>query len=144
MLSLSLIDTDLYTCLSDGEIQVWCLLPNAITSPTLKTFSSFKRWSGSFACSAVWRAHDGIVLSSIIVPSRRPITSSLKSLDSESHKPQWDLITGASDNHIKVTTMPFIRPGSTHIVSLMDVAMGRRASPKPHIRPSAAATEGCC
>lgn len=90
VLSLSLIDTDLYTCLSDGEIQ---------------------RWSGSFACTASWQAHHGIVLSSIIVPAR-PSPSSLPSSptdtvmnNAEKAEKGWALITGASDSHIKACTV---------------------------------------
>ncbi|THU93407.1 glutathione degradosome [Dendrothele bispora CBS 962.96] len=45
ILSLSLIDSDLYTCSASGQVQ---------------------RYSGSFDCTACWHAHDGIVLSSII------------------------------------------------------------------------------
>ncbi|KAH8114659.1 Zn-dependent exopeptidase [Phellopilus nigrolimitatus] len=45
ILSLSMIDTDLYTCFANGEI---------------------RRWSASFDCTASWQAHDGIVLSSFI------------------------------------------------------------------------------
>lgn len=87
VLSLSLIDSDLYTCLSDGEVQ---------------------RWSGSFACTAEWKAHGGIVLSSIIVPPSSS-TTNLRETESDAGEGDvfgdssgWTLITGASDNHIKV------------------------------------------
>ncbi|KAI5122438.1 hypothetical protein M0805_008751 [Coniferiporia weirii] len=45
ILSLSMIDTDLYTCSANGRVQ---------------------RWSASFDCTASWPAHDGIILSSVI------------------------------------------------------------------------------
>ena len=48
ILSLSMIDTDLYTCSANGQVQ---------------------RWSASFNCTASWHAHDGIILSSIITRS---------------------------------------------------------------------------
>ncbi|EGN97989.1 hypothetical protein SERLA73DRAFT_169073 [Serpula lacrymans var. lacrymans S7.3] len=49
VLSLSLMQSDLYTCSANGQIQ---------------------RWSLSFDCTASWRAHDGIVLSSIVTRSK--------------------------------------------------------------------------
>ncbi|KAK7441816.1 hypothetical protein VKT23_016478 [Stygiomarasmius scandens] len=45
ILSLSLIDSELYTCSANGQVQCF---------------------NGSFDCTASWHAHDGIVLSSII------------------------------------------------------------------------------
>ncbi|KAJ4481002.1 hypothetical protein J3R30DRAFT_3656697 [Lentinula aciculospora] len=45
ILSLSLIDSDLYASSANGQV---------------------KRFSGSFDCTASWHAHDGIVLSSLI------------------------------------------------------------------------------
>ena len=67
ILSLSMIDTDLYTCSANGQIQ---------------------RWSANFDCTASWKAHDGIVLSSLITHCYKD--------DS------WRLVTGANDNCIKV------------------------------------------
>ncbi|PPQ77469.1 hypothetical protein CVT25_011339 [Psilocybe cyanescens] len=49
-----------------------------------------KRWSASFDCTASWQGHDGIVLSSIIT-RRNTYESS-----------GFYLITGGSDDHIKV------------------------------------------
>ena len=74
----------------------------------------FQRWSGSFACSVAWKAHDGIVLSSVIVPSRNPVASPVQPSDPG---PQWVLITGASDNHIKVAIMLYIYLESIHLAS---------------------------
>ncbi|KAF5382706.1 hypothetical protein D9615_002814 [Tricholomella constricta] len=45
ILSMAMIDSDLYTCSADGWV---------------------KRWSASFDCMASWKGHDGIALSSII------------------------------------------------------------------------------
>ncbi|KIK56110.1 hypothetical protein GYMLUDRAFT_47327 [Collybiopsis luxurians FD-317 M1] len=45
ILSMSVIDSDLYTSCANGEVN---------------------RFSGSFDCTASWHAHDGIVLSSVI------------------------------------------------------------------------------
>lgn len=58
----------------------------------LKTESHFQRWSAAFDCTASWRAHSGIVLSSII--------THCSEMDS------WRLVTGANDNCIKVQTYP--------------------------------------
>ncbi|KAH7913441.1 glutathione degradosome, partial [Hygrophoropsis aurantiaca] len=48
VLSLSIMNSDLYTCSANGQIQ---------------------RWSSSFDCTASWHAHNGIVLSSTITRS---------------------------------------------------------------------------
>ena len=65
-----------------------------------------QRWSRSFACSSAWKAHDGIVLSSIIVPISGPVPQadgmSSGRADISPDVKQYSLITGASDNHIKV------------------------------------------
>ncbi|THH11663.1 hypothetical protein EW145_g494 [Phellinidium pouzarii] len=45
ILSLSMIDSDLYTCSANGRVQ---------------------QWSASFDCTTSWHAHDGIILSSMI------------------------------------------------------------------------------
>ncbi|OAX39892.1 glutathione degradosome [Rhizopogon vinicolor AM-OR11-026] len=45
VLSLSIMQSDLYTCSANGRIH---------------------RWSSSFDCTASWQAHDGIVLSSVV------------------------------------------------------------------------------
>ncbi|KAF8315648.1 Zn-dependent exopeptidase [Clavulina sp. PMI_390] len=112
VLSLSIIDTDLYTCLSNGEIQ---------------------RYSGSFARTATWAGHDGIVLSSIIVPVVAP--ESLGTTDGGSNDectpsltpPQrWTLVTGASDNHIKLwlierpPSLSAIEPASKPIEAMVE------------------------
>ncbi|KAF8516831.1 Zn-dependent exopeptidase [Hysterangium stoloniferum] len=68
VLSMSMVDTDLYTCSANGWIQ---------------------RWNAQFACTASWRAHEGIVMSSIVTNARRVGACSF-------------LITGANDNDVKV------------------------------------------
>ncbi|KXN88158.1 putative di- and tripeptidase DUG2 [Leucoagaricus sp. SymC.cos] len=66
ILSLSISDGDLYTFSASGCV---------------------KRWSASFDCTAFWKAHDGIVLSSVI--TKRPGGGTC-------------LVTGGSDSNIKV------------------------------------------
>lgn len=67
VLSLSIMQSDLYTCSANGHIH---------------------RWSSSFDCTASWRAHDGIVLSSVVSCS--------------SDRKSYCLITGANDGFVKV------------------------------------------
>ncbi|KIJ54859.1 hypothetical protein M422DRAFT_64082 [Sphaerobolus stellatus SS14] len=99
VLCLSMIDTDLYTCCANGWIQ---------------------RWSAQFACTASWKAHEGIILSSIIASassaattsSGRTITSDYEegendredtnSGEEDKHDKGWYLVTGANDNDIKI------------------------------------------
>ncbi|KIJ33649.1 hypothetical protein M422DRAFT_264420 [Sphaerobolus stellatus SS14] len=99
VLCLSMIDTDLYTCCANGWIQ---------------------RWSAQFACTASWKTHEGIILSSIIASassiantsSGRMITSGYEEGESDredtngdeedKHDKGWYLVTGANDNDIKV------------------------------------------
>jgi di- and tripeptidase len=85
-----------------------------------------QRWSGSFTCTASWKAHDGIVLSSIVVPS----SSTVEAPTTSGVLAKWTLITGASDNHIKVrggpssTTFELLTAGSR----ISNSALGYRAS----------------
>lgn len=67
VLSLSIMQSDLYTCSANGHIH---------------------RWSSSFDCTASWRAHDGIVLSSVVSCS--------------SDRKSFCLVTGANDGFVKV------------------------------------------
>lgn len=67
ILSLSMLGTDLFSCSANGQIQ---------------------QWSASFDCIATWKAHSGIVLSSVVTYCASGDT--------------WKLITGANDNCIKV------------------------------------------
>jgi len=69
ILSLSMIGSDLYTCSANG-----CVM----------------RWSSLFDCTASWKAHDGIALSSII--------SSSKSMRGFAYR----LVTGGNDEGVKV------------------------------------------
>lgn len=74
VLSLSMIDSDLYGCSANGMVQ---------------------RWSSSFECTAEWHAHDGIVLSSIIACEPHDASCS----DSSQ---RFALVTGANDSSIKL------------------------------------------
>ncbi|KAJ3742937.1 hypothetical protein DFH05DRAFT_1526431 [Lentinula detonsa] len=67
ILNLSLIDSDLYASSANGQV---------------------KRFSGSFDCTASWRAHDGIVLSSLIT--------------GRTEDNSYMLVTGGNDDNIKV------------------------------------------
>ncbi|KAF8635795.1 hypothetical protein AX15_000002 [Amanita polypyramis BW_CC] len=69
ILSLSMIGSDLFTCSANGWI---------------------KSWSSSFDCTASWKGHDGIVLSSIISSSKGD------------HGSVYRLITGGNDENVKV------------------------------------------
>lgn len=79
ILSLSMIDSDLYTCSANGRIHTWSA-------------------DVDYNCTKAWTAHDGIVLSSFIT---RCIFDS-KSERENGEKESWTLITGANDNCIKV------------------------------------------
>ncbi|RPD54678.1 Zn-dependent exopeptidase [Lentinus tigrinus ALCF2SS1-7] len=72
ILSMSMLNSDLYVCSANGDIQ---------------------RWSSSFDLTGSWRGHDGIVLSSII--------TRLPTLSSES-RDKYALVTGANDDMIKI------------------------------------------
>ena len=91
VLSLSMLDTDLYTCCANGWIQ---------------------RWNAQFVCTASWKAHEGIILSSIIASTCTSTTSprlledgEAECVDSEKEK-GWYLVTGANDNDIKIWSIP--------------------------------------
>ncbi|EIN12463.1 Zn-dependent exopeptidase [Punctularia strigosozonata HHB-11173 SS5] len=71
VLALSLLHSDLYTCSANGEVQ---------------------RWSASFDRTASWNAHDGIILSSVIIQRHK----------SEDDGSGYALVTGANDGYIKV------------------------------------------
>jgi di- and tripeptidase len=66
ILALSAVESDLYASCANGQV---------------------KRFSGSFDCTASWHAHEGIVLSSVIID--RTDTNCL-------------FVTGGNDDHIKV------------------------------------------
>ncbi|KAF8908992.1 hypothetical protein CPB84DRAFT_1673831 [Gymnopilus junonius] len=69
IIAMSMLGSDLYTCTANGWI---------------------KRWSASFDCTASWKGHDGIVLSSIVTNR------------SDSDSSGFCLISGGNDEHIKV------------------------------------------
>ncbi|KAI6129690.1 glutathione degradosome [Pisolithus croceorrhizus] len=70
ILSLSMIHSDLFTCSANGQVQ---------------------RWSPSFNCTSSWKAHDGIVLSSVITQSTEANS--------------FVLVTGANDGFVKIWDM---------------------------------------
>ncbi|KAG8878994.1 hypothetical protein FRB97_002042 [Tulasnella sp. 331] len=76
ILSLSAVDRELYVCSANGCIQ---------------------RFSCSFDLGGCWKAHSGATLSSIIIPSRKA-----SRLGVDAHSDSLDLVTGASDNKLKV------------------------------------------
>ncbi|KAF8644410.1 hypothetical protein AX16_008471 [Volvariella volvacea WC 439] len=79
ILSMSLLQSDLYTCSADGRV---------------------KRWSKCFDCTASWSAHNGISLSSIIDHSWNRNES--KNKVDRDDKSNIRLITGGNDNSIKI------------------------------------------
>ncbi|KAG8994336.1 hypothetical protein FRB93_001592 [Tulasnella sp. JGI-2019a] len=76
ILSLSILDMELYVCSANGCIQ---------------------RYSSSFELTGCWKAHAGAALSSVIIPS-----SKASKLGVAAQSDSLDLITGASDNKLKV------------------------------------------
>lgn len=87
ILSLSMIDSDLYTCSANGCVQ---------------------RWSADvdYNCTKTWAAHNGIVLSSFITKCIASFGTGQEGGDREA----WILITGANDNCIKL--WPIDRPAT--------------------------------
>ncbi|OSX56497.1 hypothetical protein POSPLADRAFT_1186649 [Postia placenta MAD-698-R-SB12] len=86
ILSLSMLHSDLYACSANGEVQ---------------------RWSATFNLTASWKAHGGIVLSSIVTRFPSDSLSGLELDDTSesrvsSNARKFAFITGASDDHIKV------------------------------------------
>ncbi|KAJ3559316.1 hypothetical protein NM688_g421 [Phlebia brevispora] len=80
ILSLSMLHSDLYTCSANGVVQ---------------------RWSASFNLTASWRAHEGIVLSSMITRLSDSIDQNGEHADKHSHE-RFVLVTGANDDQIKI------------------------------------------
>ncbi|KAM5533124.1 hypothetical protein V8D89_013172 [Ganoderma adspersum] len=74
ILSMSMLNSDLYVCSANGDIQ---------------------RWSSSFVLTGSWKGHEGIVLSSII-------TGASSSERSSQNEIRFALVTGANDNLIKI------------------------------------------
>ncbi|EIW59658.1 Zn-dependent exopeptidase [Trametes versicolor FP-101664 SS1] len=78
ILSMSMLHSDLYVCSANGDIQ---------------------RWSASFDLVGSWRAHDGIILSSIITrfPAEDTVT-----VQAQDESERFALVTGGNDDMIKV------------------------------------------
>ncbi|KAJ7584980.1 hypothetical protein C8J56DRAFT_139703 [Mycena floridula] len=70
ILSMSMINSELYTCSADGRLQ---------------------RYSASFDCTASWASHDGIVLSSIIAHDAATTTTSLITGGNDDYIRVWDI-----------------------------------------------------
>ncbi|KAJ7695752.1 hypothetical protein B0H17DRAFT_1055463 [Mycena rosella] len=88
VLSMSMINSDLYTCSANGLVQ---------------------RFSASFDCTASWHAHDGIVLSSIITHGNSKDHMCLLTGGNDDHIKVWELTspekspasgTGESQNDV--------------------------------------------
>lgn len=94
VLSLSMIDSDLYGCSANGIVQ---------------------RWSSSFECTATWKAHDGIVLSSIIAADSEDPSCSASASPSAQNASRFALVTGANDSTIQVWAIerPILRTSGT-------------------------------
>ncbi|EJU03191.1 glutathione degradosome [Dacryopinax primogenitus] len=73
VLALTLLGTDLYAASANGQIQ---------------------RWNGSFEQTASWHAHEGSVLSALIVAPRAEVIHDNRS--------QYQLVTGANDATMKL------------------------------------------
>jgi len=86
VLSLSIMQSDLYTCSANGRVHVGV---DVTFFSQLLNYLLSQRWSSSFDCTASWQAHDGIVLSSIV--TRSPDCKS------------FCLVTGANDGFVKVS-----------------------------------------
>ncbi|KAI0785192.1 Zn-dependent exopeptidase [Abortiporus biennis] len=83
VLALSMLHSDLYTCSANGQIQ---------------------RYSATFDLTATWKAHDGIVLSSLITrleAHQHPLLSSSHD-QPENGEGRIVLITGANDDYINL------------------------------------------
>jgi di- and tripeptidase len=88
----------LYTCSANGWVQV---CPSQYVSHLEYSRFLRKRWSAQFTCTASWRAHAGIVLSSIVTNTTP--SSTLCGADGEKVVNRgWCLVTSANDNEVKV------------------------------------------
>ncbi|KAJ7095467.1 hypothetical protein C8R43DRAFT_1081889 [Mycena crocata] len=77
ILSMSMINSDLYTCSANGLVQ---------------------RFSASFDCTASWQAHGGIVLSSIITHGQSKDHACLITGGNDDHIKVWELTAPAEDS----------------------------------------------
>jgi di- and tripeptidase len=85
VLSLSVLHSDVFTCSANGQVKV-CL---NITIYFEDTYVK-QRFSDTFDCTASWKAHDGIVLTSIISQKIGIVEDS------------FCLVTGGNDGAINV------------------------------------------
>ncbi|TFK20012.1 glutathione degradosome [Coprinopsis marcescibilis] len=94
ILSMSMLNSDLFTCSADGWV---------------------KRWSASFDCIAGWQAHKGIVLSSVV--TKRGIGSELVTGGNDSQIKVWDAIPSTQSISHEVQNSPCIGPHATDIMT---------------------------
>ncbi|KAH0832219.1 glutathione degradosome [Lanmaoa asiatica] len=99
ILSLSMVHSELYTCSSNGQIQVRVSEAGWVSQYT--NFRGFERWSPTFNCSASWSAHEGIVLSSIVTHSSQANGFVLVSGANDGFVKIWDI-----DSPSKATSVP--------------------------------------
>ncbi|KAH9917958.1 Zn-dependent exopeptidase [Fomitopsis serialis] len=107
ILSLSMLKSDLYVCLANGEVQ---------------------RWSAQFEHTASWKAHDGIVLTSIVTRLCAPAAVDegiLVDGDAPEHDGiKFALVTGANDDQMKIWEVdPPKARKSAHLSLLTDPDM---------------------
>ncbi|PCH40332.1 glutathione degradosome [Wolfiporia cocos MD-104 SS10] len=113
ILSLSMLHSDLYACSADGEVQ---------------------RWSATFDLTASWKAHEGIVLSSIVtaLPSLPNPDADDNTRDGhDTGEVRFALITGANDDNIKLWEVepPKSREsGSLSVITGADMNLGEFGS----------------
>ncbi|TFY56036.1 hypothetical protein EVJ58_g7881 [Rhodofomes roseus] len=104
ILSLSMLKSDLYVCLANGEMQ---------------------RWSAQFEHTASWKAHTGIVLTSIVTRLGAPAAADDRPpLDGTPDNAKFALVTGANDDQMKIWEVepPKLRK-SAHLSLVTDVDM---------------------
>ena len=107
VLSFAVRDTLLFAGLQDGQIAVWDLETGACIR-TIEAHSAdvlsmsvlgedvytaaadgrVLRFDGQFDCTAAWRAHSGIAMSSAIIEAQ--------------HEHGWELMTAGNDSYVKI------------------------------------------
>ncbi|EIW81236.1 glutathione degradosome [Coniophora puteana RWD-64-598 SS2] len=100
VLSLSLMYTDLYTCSANGQIQA-------------------SRFSASFDCTASWKAHNGIILSSLVTRFSEYKGFFMVSGANDGFVNVWDIIPPEKGNSV----LP-ARPGADRADEKEDSTIG--------------------
>ena len=125
VMALASWDRTLFAGLQGGVVEVWDLetctlvrtmrahaddvlgLEASSVEGTLFTASAdgrIRRWDRSFRCTHEWTAHDGIVLSMTSI--RKPVSPVNGSESGSGYVKTVRLVTGASDNKIKIWDLP--------------------------------------